>query len=299
MKLSNVKRTLAAIGNTVRGFLSIGPARISVLVILLILVLMASFPKLFTPYNPAEIDFDHTLSHPSVPHPFGTDEAGADILARIVYAARLELLVSGGSIGLALLIGIPLGLLAGYGRRILDGLLSSISAATIAFPLILFAILVVAGFGTNRNTLIGIIGFLFFPRVFLLMRAQTKSLREREFIVAAKVTGISAFRILFRHVVPNATGPILTLIPQLMAEAILVEAGLSYLGLGVQLPDATWGTLLQKSKDFYVTVPSYAIIAGATITFVAAIFMAAGELASESSNPRHRNKHKKLREQNE
>jgi peptide/nickel transport system permease protein len=84
-----------------------------------------------------------------------------------------------------------------------------------------------------------------------------------------------------------------------MAEAILVEAGLSYLGLGVQLPDATWGTLLQKSKDFYVTVPSYAIIAGATITFVAAIFMAAGELASESSNPRHRNKHKKLREQNE
>jgi peptide/nickel transport system permease protein len=266
----------------------LGPARIVLSLLGLAAVLMICWPGLFTHYLPSSIDANAILKPPSLTHLLGTDEAGGDIWARVVYATRLEAYIAGGSVVVALVIGIPAGLLAGYGGRVLDGALSGISAATLAFPLILFAILVVASFGTNPTTLVIIIGFIFFPRIFLLVRSQTLALREREFVVAVRVTGASPLRSLVRHVLPNAAGPLFTLIPQLMAEAILTEAGLSYLGLGVQLPRATWGTILQASKNYYVTDPSYAITAGVIITVASALLMYAGELISESVNPLHR-----------
>lgn len=266
----------------------LGPARIILSLIGLAAVLMICWPGLFTHYLPASIDPNAILKPPSGTHLLGTDEAGADIWTRVVYATRLEAYIAGGSVVVALVLGIPTGLIAGYGGRIVDAAFSGISAATLAFPLILFAILIVASFGTNPTTLVGIIGFIFFPRVFLLMRSQTMALREREFIVAVRVTGVTPLRSLMRHVLPNATGPLLTLIPQLMAEAILTEAGLSYLGLGVQLPQATWGTILQSSKNYYVTDPSYALTAGVIITVASALLMYAGELIAESLNPLHR-----------
>ncbi|HEY3883046.1 MAG TPA: ABC transporter permease [Trebonia sp.] len=266
----------------------LGPARIVLSLLGLAAVLMICWPGLFTHYLPSSIDANAILKPPSLTHLLGTDEAGGDIWARVVYATRLEAYIAGGSVVVALVIGIPAGLLAGYGGRVLDGALSGISAATLAFPLILFAILVVASFGTNPTTLVIIIGFIFFPRIFLLVRSQTLALREREFVVAVRVTGASPLRSLVRHVLPNAAGPLFTLVPQLMAEAILTEAGLSYLGLGVQLPRATWGTILQASKNYYVTDPSYAITAGVIITVASALLMYAGELISESVNPLHR-----------
>ena len=186
------------------------------------------------------------------------------------------------------MIGVPTGLIAGTSRRFVDWSLSSTASATLAFPLILFAILMVASFGSSPWSLTLIIGFLFFPRVFLLLRAQTKALREREFITAARVVGVGSARMLGRHILPNAAGPLATLVPQLMAEAVLIEAGLSYLGLGVPLPEATWGTILENSKAYYVTAPYYAIAAGLTITLAAAALMFAGELVAESSNPMRR-----------
>lgn len=272
----------------IRTLKSLGAARITLIVITAFIVLVAIAPQWFTPYDPAAIDATAILQPPSWAHPLGTDEAGADVLARILFATRLELIIAVGSVLIALIIGIPTGLLAGYGGRFVDGALSSTASATLAFPLILFAILIVASFGTTPITLVGIIGFLFFPRVFLLVRAQTLAIKQREFVVAVRVTGVGPGRTLVRHVLPNAAGPLLTLIPQLAAEAILIETGLSYLGLGVQLPLATWGTILESSKDFYVTAPTYAVVAGLTITLVAALLMWAGELAAESSNPLRR-----------
>lgn len=267
---------------------ALGPARVTMLLVGLLVVLVAIWPGLFSPYSPSAIDSTAILQPPSGTHLLGTDEAGADVLSRIIHATRLEVTVAVGSVLVALVLGVPTGLLAGYGTRIVDGALSAGASATLAFPVILFAILVVASFGTTTATLVGIIGFLFAPRVFLLARAQTKALKEREFVLAARVTGISPARLLGRHVLPNATGPLLTLVPQLMAEAILLEAGLSYLGLGVQLPDATWGTILEASKDYYATAPGYAVVAGLTITLAAGLLMFAGELMAESTNPRRR-----------
>lgn len=264
---------------------ALGPARVLMILAGLLIVAVAIWPSFFTSNDPHAINSSAILQVPSLTHPFGTDEAGADVLSRILYATRLELIIAVGSVLVGLIIGLPMGLLAGYSNKYVDGALSGVAAATLAFPLILFAILIVASLGTTTSSLVGIIGFLFFPRVFLLTRAQTKSLKEREFVEAVRVTGISSSRILFRHILPNATGPLLTLIPQMMAEALLVEAGLSYLGLGVQLPAATWGTILQNSKNFYVTAPAYAVIAGLTITIAATLLLWAGELVSESTNP--------------
>ncbi|MDX2376767.1 ABC transporter permease [Microbacterium sp. LRZ72] len=266
----------------------LGTARVLMLGVATVALLMVAFPGLFTAYDPAAVDPSAILEPPSWAHPLGTDEAGADIWARLVYATQLEALIAGGSVLIALAIGIPTGLIAGTSRRFVDWALSSTAAATLAFPLILFAILMVASFGSSSWSLTLIIGFLFFPRVFLLLRAQTKALREREFITAARVVGAGGARMLGRHILPNAAGPLATLVPQLMAEAILIEAGLSYLGLGVPLPEATWGTILENSKAYYVTAPYYAIAAGLTITLAAAALMYAGELVAESSNPMRR-----------
>ena len=266
----------------------LGTARVFMLIVAAVALLMIAFPGLFTPYDPAAVDPSAILEPPSWAHPLGTDEAGADIWARLVYATRLEALIAGGSVLLALIIGIPTGLIAGTSRRVFDWALSSTASATLAFPLILFAILMVASFGSSPWSLTLIIGFLFFPRVFLLLRAQTKALREREFITAAHVVGVRGPRMLGRHILPNAAGPLATLVPQLMAEAVLIEAGLSYLGLGVPLPEATWGTILENSKAYYVTAPYYAISAGLAITLAAAALMFAGELVAESSNPMRR-----------
>lgn len=285
----SVKTTYIDLPKSRASFISrVGVGRILLVLALAVVILMALFPGLFTPYDPAHIDSSVILQPPSWAHPLGTDEAGADVWARIVHATRLEGIIAVGSLLIALGLGLPLGLIAGNGRRFIDWGLSSIASATLAFPLILFAILIVASFGTSPNSLMMVIGFLFFPRVFLLMRAQTKALREREFITATRVVGASPARILGLHVLPNAVGPLATLVPQLMAEAILIEAGLSYLGLGVPLPQATWGTILESSKDYYVTAPFYAVVAGLTISAVAALLMYVGDIVAESTNPLRR-----------
>jgi len=279
-------------GARLSGFLTktvaIGPARLLLIAIGVVAVIMAVWPSLFSPYSPSAIDASSILVSPSFAHPLGTDEAGADVWARLVHSTRLELIIAAGSVFVALVIGLPTGLIAGNSGRFLDGALTSVASATLAFPLVLFAILMVASFGTTSTSLTVIIGFLFFPRVFLLMRAQTRSLKEREFVTALRVGGVRPAQILGLHVLPNSAGPLLTLIPTLMAEAILIEAGLSYLGLGVDLPASTWGTILEASKNYYVTSPWYAISAGLVITFVAAVLMFAGELIAESANPLRR-----------
>lgn len=266
----------------------LGAARIIMILFGIVVVLMAAWPALFSPLAPNAIDAWAILQPPSWAHPLGTDEAGGDIWSRIVYATRLEVIIAVGSVLIALIIGVPTGLIAGSSRRWADWALSSAASATLAFPLILLAILMVASFGASAVSLTGIIGFLFFPRVFLLVRAQTKALREREFVTAVRVIGAGSARTLVRHILPNAASPLATLVPQLMAEAILVEAGLSYLGLGIPLPEVTWGTILAASKGFYTTAPYYAIAAGVAITLVAAALMYAGELIAESTNPLRR-----------
>jgi peptide/nickel transport system permease protein len=265
-----------------------GPARIAMLVIAVLIGLLALFPGIVTRYGVSDIDATSVLQGFSAEHWLGTDEAGADLLARVLDALRLELLMAGGSVLLALAAGVPTGLLAGYRGGAFDELLTSVATAILSFPIVLLAVLVVAGYGASLKTLVLVLAFVFYPRVHMLVRAQAQSLKQRQFVLAARAVGAGELRIVARHILPNTIGPLSVLTPQLMAVAILTEAGLSYVGLGVQPPSVTWGTLLQTSKNYYVQSSSYAITIGVVVTVAAALLLIAGDLASQSANPLRR-----------
>lgn len=252
---------------------------------LLVLVLIALFPSAFWPLDPNDIDASQILQSPSGDHPLGTDEVGSDVLARLLHATGLNLAISTGSVALAVGVAVPTGLLAGYVGKATDEALSAVSNAILAFPVVLFAILLVASFGPSLPTLIGVLGFVFIPRFFQLVRGQTLALREREFVTAAHVAGVSEGRVLGRHILPNLLGPLAVMIPQLMAVALLAEAALSFLGLGVQPPAITWGTMLLNSKNYYVVAPWYAVTPGVVVTLVAASMMFAGDMVAAAVNP--------------
>lgn len=265
-----------------------GPARLAVLALALLVVFVALFPGALTPHAIGEIDPDAILKGPSASHWLGTDEAGADLFARVLDATRLEVLMAGGSVLLALLVGLPTGLLAGYRGGLADQLLTGLCSAVLSFPIVLLAVLVVASYGASLSALVLVLAFVFVPRVHMLARAQAQALRDRQFVVAARAVGVGDLRIVLRHVLPNTVGPFSVLVPQLMATAILVEAGLSYVGLGVQPPEVTWGTLLQTSKAYYTEAPWYAISAGVVVTAASTVLLLAGDLASQSANPLRR-----------
>jgi peptide/nickel transport system permease protein len=265
-----------------------GPARIAMLVIAVLVGVLALFPGIVTRYGVSDIDATSVLQGFSAEHWLGTDEAGADLLARVLDALRLELLMAGGSVLLALAAGVPTGLLAGYRGGAFDELLTSVATAILSFPIVLLAVLVVAGYGASLKTLVLVLAFVFYPRVHMLVRAQAQSLKQRQFVLAARAVGAGELRIVARHVLPNTIGPLSVLTPQLIAVAILTEAGLSYVGLGVQPPSVTWGTMLQTSKNYYVQSSSYAITIGVVVTVAAALLLIAGDLASQSANPLRR-----------
>ena len=166
----------------------------------------------------------------------GTDEFGRDILSRVIHSARVELMVSLAGVGLALSIGVPLGLFSGYRGGWLDALAMRMQDGLMAFPSILFAILIVVAFGTTALTIVLTVGVVYFPRFARLVRGTVLVLKDQEFVVASRCCGASDVRIGVRHVLPNAMTPILVLATLAMGVAILIEAGLSYLGLGIQPP---------------------------------------------------------------
>ena len=264
------------------------PARCIMIVIGLIALTATVYPRAFTSLNPNTIDPKAILAGPSLKHLLGTDEAGGDIYTRIVYGTRLDVEISVFSVGIAYLIGVPLGLLAGRQRGAVNEVLTSLTGGILAFPIVLLALLIVGSFGASAGTLIAIFGLAFFPQVALLARAQTQAVYGRGYILSARALGLRERRIVAVHVLHNITGPLLVLVPQLMATAILAEAGLSYLGVGVQPPAITWGSLLLDSTSYYHSDPLYAISAGLVITVAAALLLIAGDLISESVDPLRR-----------
>ena len=252
----------------------------------LVISVMALFPDIFAPENPNLVDADRILAAPSTANPLGTDEVGADILSRLIHATQLDLAIAAGSVSMAVVLALPAGLLAGYQRGPYDALLTAISSSLLAFPIVLFAVLIVASFGASLATLVLVLAIVFFPRFFVLIRGQTMSLREREYVLASKAIGAGGIRIVFQDIVPNILGPLSVMVPQLMAVAILVEAGLSFVGLGVQPPQVTWGTILLTSKGYFTLAPWYPIAAGIVVTAAVAYFLALGDLVSRHISQR-------------
>lgn len=235
------------------------------LIVLLIFVLLAVLAPMIAPYSPSKLSIVNRLKPPSELYWFGTDEFGRDVFSRTIYAGRLSLLVGAAVVALSALIGITLGLLAGFFKK-LDTPIARLIDAMMAFPDILLAIALVAALGPSLTTVIIALAVVYSPRLARIVRASTLVIRELPYVEAAKALGISTFHIMTRHVLRNLISPILVQCTFLFASAMLAEAGLSFLGLGVSPEIPTWGTMISAGRqyigqaDWMTYFPGFAII---------------------------------------
>jgi peptide/nickel transport system permease protein len=212
------------------------------------------------PFDPNVIDLDHPLAAPSLHHWFGTDEFGRDVLSRAMLGARISVLIALGAVTLAITAGTTLGLLAGYLRGWTDRLLMMITDAVLAFPSILLALALIAVLGSSDSSIVFALATGYTPSVVRVVRSAVLSIREREFIEAARVAGDNAVQTMARHVLPNIVPPVVVLATSLFGWALLSESALSFLGVGVPPPAPTWGNMLSASRT-YMDVASWLSIA--------------------------------------
>ena len=260
------------------------------LAIVLGTVCLAVFAPWLAHYDPNEIDVYARLLAPSAEHWLGTDQLGRDIYSRLLYGGRVALKVSILSISIAMAIGIALGMLAGYGPTWLDRLLMIAFDTVRSFPTIMFAMAIVALVGPSLNTVIGVIIIASIPVYARVVRTQTLALRGRDFIVAERAMGASTWRILFRHVMPNIAAPLFILASMDVPVVIGMEAGLSFLGLGVSPPTASWGSILNDGYSYIRNSPWPIIAGGAPLILVTLGFTFFGESLRDILDPKLRRK---------
>ncbi|MEK1892581.1 MAG: ABC transporter permease [Rhizobium sp.] len=234
-------------------------------IVLIIFVLLAALAPWIAPYSPSKLSIVNRLKPPSELFWFGTDEFGRDVFSRTIYAGRLSLLVGAAVVVVSALIGVTLGLLAGFFEK-LDTPIARLIDAMMAFPDILLAIALVAALGPSLTTVIVALSIVYSPRLARIVRASTLVIRELPYVEAAQALGISTFHIMTRHVLRNLLSPILVQGTFLFASAMLAEAGLSFLGLGVSPEIPTWGTMIAAGRqyigqaDWMTYFPGFAII---------------------------------------
>jgi peptide/nickel transport system permease protein len=235
--------------------------------VVLLLAGLAVLAPVVSPYPPLEPHPADRLTPPSARYPLGTDDIGRDNASRIVYGARVSLAVGAISIGIALALGVPLGLLAGYYGGAVDAAITRLLDGLLAFPAIVLAIALMAVFGPSLYNAMMAIGIIFLPTFARITRANVLSLREKEFVEAAHALGAGDGYVLARAILPNCLSPIIVQASLGLGYAVLIEASLSFLGLGIQPPDPSWGSMLSQGRNFlhqawwFATFPGLAIFA--------------------------------------
>jgi peptide/nickel transport system permease protein len=219
------------------------------IIIIGILTLVAIFAPFICPYDPAQIDADSLLMPPSLRHPLGTDTLGRDLLSRIIYGTRISLSIGFIAVSIALLTGLIMGSVAGFYGGWIDSLIMRLVDVVLCFPTFFLILAVVSILEPSIFNIMVVIGLTSWMGMARLVRAEILSLKEREFIQAARAIGASPFRIILRHLLPNAMGPVLVNVTLAIASNILLESALSFLGLGVQPPTPSWGNILIESKS--------------------------------------------------
>lgn len=267
------------------------PLAVISLVILLIFILGAIFAPFLTPYPEQGLGDPNILEKfvpPSQAHLLGTDYLGRDVLARVLYGGRSSLAIGFLVVFVAVLIGVPLGAIAGYYGGWIDNVVMRVTDIFLAFPPLLLAIALAAALGSSFvNTMIAI-SFTWWPWYARLVRAQTVSLRERYFIEAARSIGVPNWKIVTTHVLPNVMTPVLVQGTMDLGSAILVGAAVSFIGLGVQPPTADWGTMISVGRIYFLERPWYAGSAGVAIFLVVLAFNLLGDAVRDAADPRTR-----------
>jgi len=257
-------------------------------VVLLILVFAAVAAPLVAPYPPHQIDVKALKQPPTAVHPLGTDGAGRDVLSRLIYAGRVSLSVGLIAAGIAITIGTVLGLISGfYGGRV-DFWIMRLTDVMMTIPTLIIIITVVAAVGPSIYNIMVVLGVFGWPGTCRLVRGETLSLRERDFSLAARCLGVPTRRIVFRHILPNVVAPIIVAGTFFVAGAILSEAALSFLGIGVQIPTATWGNMLTDAQSLTVLeqMPWLWLPPGLMITITVLSINFIGDALRDALDPR-------------
>ncbi len=241
-----------------------------------------------SPADPLALDLRARHAPPSLAHPLGTDHLGRDLLARVLHGGRVALEVSLGSVGLALAGGLALGVLAGYGAEWLDHALVLVFDAVRSFPTIMFALALVTLFGPSLPSIVVVVVVTSTPVYGRVARTQTQSLRGYEFILAARALGAGVPRVLARHVVPNMIAPLLILASMEIPVVVTIEAGLSFLGVGIRPPTPSWGSILNDGYTFIRETPWVVIAGGLPLILTTLGFTFFGEALRDVFDPRLR-----------
>jgi peptide/nickel transport system permease protein len=256
------------------------------LAVILVIVVLAVGAPLIAPYDSSAIDVDNTLSAPNWAHPLGTDELGRDILSRMIWGSRVSLKVGFVAVGIAISIGIFIGALAGFYGGTIDSLLMRFVDMMLCFPTFFLILAVIAIVEPSISTIMIVIGLTSWMDVARLVRAEILTLKERDFVLAARAVGARDFRVIFRHILPNALSPVFVSATFGVAGAILTESGLSFLGLGVQPPDPSWGNILYSGKDYIMTAWWLSVFPGLAILITVLCYNLVGEGLRDALDPR-------------
>jgi peptide/nickel transport system permease protein len=257
-------------------------------VLILLVVLVAIIVPLLDPDGSTGIDASASLAGPSSEHLLGADQLGRDLLTRLAAGYRISLQVSIGSIALAVVVGVPLGLLAALGPQRLGAMIMRVLDVLMAFPALLLAIVVVATAGAGTVVLLFAIGIVFIPVVARVMRASALETSKESFVDAARARGASLGRLVVRHVLPNSLGPVIVQASILMAVSILLEAALSFIGLGVQPPTPSLGLMLSNGREFMTSSPWVVAGPGIAIVVIVLGFTLVGDGLQEWLDPKKR-----------
>jgi peptide/nickel transport system permease protein len=258
------------------------------MVIILVCVVAAVFAPYVAPYDPYGQLLDHVLQQPNTKHLLGTDSLGRDTLSRIIYGARITLVVGIGTVVIAAVLGTIIGLIAGYFGGWLFTIIMRATDGIMAVPPILLALVVAALLGTGVKGVMIAISFALFPGYIRLICGQVLSVKENEYVMAANSVGVGHIGIMFRHILPNCISPLIVQMTMMMGLAVLTEASLSFLGLGIKPPSAAWGSMVYDGYKYLIMRPILTIAPGAAIMLVVFAFNMVGDGLRDALDPRLR-----------
>lgn len=256
------------------------------IVILIALIAIAVLAPIIAPYDPEAIDSSRVLAAPDVAHPFGSDSLGRDVLSRVIFAFRVSLAVAIGSVALAFMIAVPLGLISGFAGGWLDSLIMRPLDLLLALPALLLAITFIAIIGPGAHVALIAIALIYLPIVARVMRGSVLVVKGLPYVDGARARGVSEFTLVRRHVLPNSMGPALIQGTVLIAFAIQIEAALSFLGLGAQPPTPSLGVMLNEGRDVLTLAPWVTIFPGLAIVVTVLAFTLIGDGLRRRLDPR-------------
>lgn len=255
------------------------------LVVLVVILGAALLAPWLAPHDPTAQNFDQMLNGPSAEHWLGTDDLGRDVFSRLMHGGANSLYAALLAVAVALVIGVPLGLIAGFVGGWTDTLISRVIDTFLSFPAIILAVAVTGAMGIGLTNAMFSVGLVFAPQIARLIRARTLVVRQELYVDAARCFGASPLRLLLRHVLPNAIQPVIVQSTLLLAVALLAEASLSFLGLGVQPPDVSWGAMIARGYMYMSIVPEQMYAPGLIIMITAVAFNALGESLRAALDP--------------